>query len=51
MECHPVYILKKIVNPMEGIRFSNFKKKKIEGHFGHFYRDNFDIFKTYRGAG
>jgi len=35
---------------MEGIRFSNLKKK-IEGHFDHFYRDNFDIFKTYGGAG
>jgi len=39
------------VNRMGGIRFSIFLKKKTEGPFGHFYRDNFDIFKTYGGAG
>jgi len=36
---------------MEGIQFSNFFFKKTESHFGHFYRDNFDIFKIYEGAG
>jgi len=47
MATHPVYILKKIVNRMEGIRFNHFFFKTE----GHFYRDNFDILKTYGGAG
>jgi len=25
--------------------------KKKEGHFGYFYRNNFDILKTYEGTG
>jgi len=49
MAPHSVYILKKIVNRTRGIWFSIFFLKKIEDPFGHFYRDNFDILKTYGG--
>jgi len=41
---HPIYILKKVVNWMKGIRFSNFVLKKnrrlfwsfLQGQFWHF---------------
>jgi len=45
----PVYILKKIINQTRDIRYNIFLKK-TEDLFGHFYRNNFDIFKTYESV-
>jgi len=52
MGCHPFHIfIWKCESDGPPSVYNFFFWKKTEGHFGHFYRNNFDIFKTYGGAG